>query len=417
MSNYLAIATVTATLQRILQTAIQQDVQGSRVTNVKPDANGSGTPEVGVNIYMYQATHNPDWRNADLRTRRPKGELGKQAQAGIDLFYLMTFYGNEVELEPQRLLGSTIRTLIDKPVLTQEIIQDTVNTFSFLQGSTLAEQVERVTLTPMAMNTEELSKIWSVLFQTPYILSFAYQGSTVLIEGDKPGKVALPVQSRRFYITPNQPVIEQVVSSAGVNQPFVLSDAITIRGKKLQGHNLKIKIGEALLTPQEITDTQIKIDLSSLLIEEVDLLKAGVQSLQVIHGTQDYMGDTPSGVIASNILPFVLCPTITTDDEVEVSRIEIDNDLYNAELTVTVDLSVGQQQRVFLLLNERISANPVSYVFKARSQRTQTRSLIFVVKDIKPGDYLVRVQIDGAESFLRTTQNSDEYISPRVEIR
>jgi len=415
MSNYLAIATVTATLQRILQAAIQQDVQGARVTNVKPDATGSGTPEVGVNIYMYQATPNPNWRNADLRTRRPKGELGKQAQAGIDLSYLMTFYGNEVELEPQRLLGSTIRTLMDKPVLTEEIIQATVNTFSFLEGSTLAEQLERVTMTPITMNTEELSKIWSVLFQTPYILSFAYQGSTVLIEGDKPGKAALPVQSRRFYVTPNQPVIEQVVSNTGVNQAFVLNDAIIIRGKKLQSQNVQVKIGEARVTPQEVTDTQIKLNLLSLSTEEVDKLRAGVQTLQILHNTQNYMGDTPSGIVGSNIVPFVLCPTITTDD-VAVSSIEVDNNLCTAELTVRVDLNIGESQRAFLLLNELISSNPAAYVFKARNQ-TQTRSLIFLVKDIKLGDYLVRVQIDGAESFLRTLQNSDEYISPRVEIR
>ena len=37
MSNHLAIATVTATLQRILQDTAQVDVEGARVTTVRSD--------------------------------------------------------------------------------------------------------------------------------------------------------------------------------------------------------------------------------------------------------------------------------------------------------------------------------------------------------------------------------------------
>ncbi|NJL86318.1 MAG: hypothetical protein HC886_10615 [Leptolyngbyaceae cyanobacterium SM1_1_3] len=52
MSNYLAIATVTATLQRTLQAAVQLDVEGSRVTTVRPSDIGNGTPETGVNVFF-----------------------------------------------------------------------------------------------------------------------------------------------------------------------------------------------------------------------------------------------------------------------------------------------------------------------------------------------------------------------------
>ncbi|MEL6166722.1 MAG: DUF4255 domain-containing protein, partial [Cyanobacteria bacterium J06628_3] len=160
MSNHLAIATVTATIQRIVQAAVQEDIDGTVVTTARPDNQDGGTAQPRVNIYMYQATPNPAWRNSDLRTRRPKGELIKQAQAGLNLYYLMTFYGNDSELEPQRLLGSTLRTLVDQPILTPEMIQETINSSrysSYLRDSNLAEQVERVSITPTKMNTEELS--------------------------------------------------------------------------------------------------------------------------------------------------------------------------------------------------------------------------------------------------------------------
>lgn len=40
MSNYLAIATVTATLQRTLQQSLQIDVEGARVTTNRPENTG-----------------------------------------------------------------------------------------------------------------------------------------------------------------------------------------------------------------------------------------------------------------------------------------------------------------------------------------------------------------------------------------
>lgn len=113
MSNYLAIATVTATIQRVLQDAIGADVPGIFVTTEHPGASVEGIPKKRVNLFLYQATPNPAWRNNDLRSCRPKGELIKQAQAGLDLFYILSFYGEEKKLEPQRLLGSTVLSIVD----------------------------------------------------------------------------------------------------------------------------------------------------------------------------------------------------------------------------------------------------------------------------------------------------------------
>jgi hypothetical protein len=58
VSNYLAIATVTATLQRILQSSVQADVDGVRVTTVQPGQIGKGTPETGLNLFLYQVSRN-----------------------------------------------------------------------------------------------------------------------------------------------------------------------------------------------------------------------------------------------------------------------------------------------------------------------------------------------------------------------
>jgi hypothetical protein len=231
MNNYQAIATVTATLVRLLQSSIQLDLPGTKVTTARSYATDGKTSETGMNVYLYQVTPNPAWRNYDLRNRRPKGELIKHSQAGLDLFYILTFYGNELDLEPQRMLGSAVRALVDNSILAPEMIRATINSanYSYLADSTLEEQVERVTFVPSQMNTEELSKVWSSLFQMPYVLSFACQGGAVLIEGQRPSGRGLPVRGAQFYATPSQPRVEQVVPEAGANQPIFADSKLTIR--------------------------------------------------------------------------------------------------------------------------------------------------------------------------------------------
>lgn len=473
MSNFLSIATVTATLQRILQTAIQLDVPGANVTTVRPDAASGGTPDVGVNIYLYQAAPNPAWRNADLRSRRPKGELIKQAQAGLDLYYLFTFYGNDIELEPQRLLGSTVRTLVDQPTLTAEMIQETIQhpNFTFLQDSTLGEQVERVTIVPSFLSTDDLSKIWSVFFQSPYVLSFACQGGAVLIEGEKTSGRALPVRSRQFYATPSQPAIDRVLTQEDRNSPIRLESNLLIRGRqlasevsreqleaedqraqrlqsRLQPDDLgspplrrwqpQIQIGAARLLPHRVTDTELQLALPQLQPLEQQTLRAGVQSLQILYPMVRTVADIPPDVppdissdirtdvpideatppatqqhICTNALPFVLCPTVK---EVRLRRCEREAEqLVFAELEVTTDVMIGMRQRVFLLLNQRFSEKPAAYIFSAQRRDRDLSTASFLIRDIKAGDYLIRLQIDGAESLLEV--EAEQYIRPRIDLR
>lgn len=450
MSNFLAIATVTATLQRVLQGAVQIDVSGAQVTTVRPDATGGGTPEVGVNIYLYQASPNPAWRNADLRTRRPKGDLIKQAQAGLDLYYLMTFYGNEVELEPQRLLGSTVRTLVDQPILTSDMIRETINhpNFTYLQESTLSQQVEQVAIVPTTLSTDDLSKIWSVFFQTPYMLSFAFQGGAVLIEGERSGGRGLPVRSRQFYSTANQPVIERVLTAESGNPAIVAESTLLIRGQRLgaevsleqlqteerQANRFpettlpqrrwqpSVQIGDARLTPQRISAQEVELRLSVLSAEERAQLRAGVQSLHLtyplIHRVADIAvretSPLPEHSLRTNTLPLVLCPTIA--DAIQVHGVRREGEqILTAEVSLTVDLLVDPEQRVFLMLNQRATDKPAAYIFAAQRRSEATRSLAFTVRSINAGDYLVRLQIDGAESLLE--YDGVQYIRPHAEIR
>jgi hypothetical protein len=235
MSNALAIATVTATLRRTLQITVDREVGGATVTTVRPDASGNGTPTTGVNIYLYQVTPNAAWRNADLPTRRPDGQGGatQHPRVALDLHYVLTFYGDESRLQTQHLLGIVARTLHGSPILTRQMIQATLgdSTFSFLTGSDLANEVESVKFTPLPLSLEELSRLWSVLFQVPYALSMAYHGAVVFIDSQESVQSTLPVRERKIYVTPfRHPVIERIASADGPGQAIVTTSILVITG-------------------------------------------------------------------------------------------------------------------------------------------------------------------------------------------
>ncbi|MGD1702742.1 DUF4255 domain-containing protein [Dapis sp. BLCC M229] len=414
MSNHLAIATVTAVLQRMLQTGVVDDVPGAQVTTLRPDNSGSGMPDVGVNIFLYQASPSPAWRNTDLRTRRPKENLIKHAQAGLDLFYLLSFYGNEQELEPQRLLGSAIQTVVDQPILTPEMIRSVTesSSFRFLADSTLDEQVQMVQFVPIQMNSEELSRIWSIFFQIPYILSFAFKATAVLIEGEKMGKASLPVRSRKFSTVLNRPSIDKFESSDGNKQSIIITKTLTIQGKQLLNENVRVQIGKARVTPQVVSDTEVKLDFSTLSSQEREPLKAGVQGLQIVHLKSIDSTSEPQRVIESNALPFILCPEIKIGDLEDLEN--LGDDFYSGKLTIYVDLIVEPTQRLFLLLNSLSSENLESLILPGKKRRQASHSIQFSLPKIKNGDYLVRVQIDGAESFL--TVENNRYSGPLIHI-
>lgn len=444
MSNYYASSTVTATIKRILQQAVRADVPGAIVTTVRPDVDSSKLPEVGLNLYMLQSTISPVYTNVDLNNRNSKDDSVKQKQTGLNLYYVISCYGNDEELEPERLMCSAIRAIISNAILYPETIRETLNDpkYAFLADSNLDEQSERITIVPSKKNFEEMSKIWSAYFQPPRALSFLLEAATVMLDSAKGASRALPVRGIATYSTPNQPRIEQVISDAGANQPFMATSKLTIRGTQLDAKasdkpskyssdpkirrqpldrgQPQVKIGEVLLTPQNITETEIQLDLSYLKIDERNALHAGVQSLQVVYPILPLRAPSqPKRVVSSNTMPFILCSTVK---EMKVEQLEdYEDGLYSARLHALVDFTVGAKQQVSLVLNERSQHNPEAYIFAANSRSDNTNELVFSIRDVKKGEYLVRIQIDGAESPLEVdtnpeSQTFEQYVRPVVTI-
>ena len=96
----------------------------------------------------------------------------------------------------------------------------------------------------------------------------------------------------------------------------------------------------------------------------------------------------------------------------------------SGEVSVRLALTVGKSQRVVLLLNEFTpdkNSPAKAYSFTAWKRDEDTDSITISTNGVEPGDYLMRLQVDGAESPLEvdTDKNSptfERYIGPRVVI-
>ncbi|MGE5217820.1 MAG: DUF4255 domain-containing protein [Chloroflexota bacterium] len=397
MSNYLAIATVTGTLQHVLSSAAAV-VPGAKVSTTRPDGGAAAAKDPAINIFLYQVMPNPAYRNVDLPTRRANGQLVQRPQAALILHYLLSFYGDDNNLEPQRLLGAAVRHLHAQPLLTQQSIVQTLANPPYdtlLATSNLADQVDLVRFTPLGLSLEELSKVWSIFFQSPYVLSVAYQGSAVLIETDDVAQAALPVQARNLYVLPlRQPLIDRVISTAGESAPIFAASTLQVDGKQLQGDVTLVLLGGIERVPLSVGEKQMTLAVPAD-------LQAGAHGLQVIHKL--LLGSPPPGTphrgFESNVATFILRPQITLPI-VKTTVPDPQGGPPLPALQLSMDVTVGKSQRVALLLNSTAAVNPPAHSFPAPPRSTDAASITVAIPGVAAGGYFVRLQIDGAESPL-----------------
>jgi hypothetical protein len=402
MSNYLAIATVTAALQQVLQGPVKHAVNSATVGFSRPDGAADQKPPL-VNIYLYQVTPNAAYRNADLPTRRPDGTLVQRSQVALDLHYLLTFHGDDSHLEPQRMLGAVASTLQSQPLLSSDSITAAEKQYKFLSGSGLDSQVERVKFTPTALSLEEFSKLWSVFFQVEYSLSAAYQASLVLIQSDDVPQSALPVQLRHVYVQPLRwPRIDQVTAQGGAELPIVTGTVLLIQGQQLRGDPTLVLIEGQEFTPDTVTDTQVTLTVPPG-------VHAGVQGLQILQKVQMGSPATAHRGVESNVAPFVLRPTITAPPTAVSAP-------PGADVTVHLAPNIGVGQRAVLLLNNPSAVPLTAYTSLPVVSTSDTNQIVLHIDGVPTGTYLARVQVDGAESLLTYNMGTNQFTQPTVHM-
>lgn len=100
----------------------------------------------------------------------------------------------------------------------------------------------------------------------------------------------------------------------------------------------------------------------------------------------------------------------------------VDDSHCAATLRVEVTPRIRPEQAVLLSLYEWSVAEPATYLVDVPPRTEESSELILPLHAIKPGEYLVRLVVDGAESPLGIDQDPDSptfnwYDSPRILLR
>lgn len=394
MSNQLAIATVTETLRRLIEAAIQLDDGAAVCVTRPPDRVNPSTNR--LNLFLYHAEIDAAFRNrVDLNRQTLPGESA-EPPLPLCLYYLLSAYGSEQDagdITAHRLIGRASLTLHDHPILSATEIQ------AALPGTDLHEQIERVRITPMSLSLEEMSRLWGS-FSTNYRLSMAYKVSLVLIDSTRPTRTPLPVLTIRTTdgrglqvqpsLVPPYPTLTNVTLPAN-RTGAALGDAITLEGYHLDGTTVTVQMTHPMLS-SPILIPQASFTSASSTAITFPLPSAGNAPSQFAAGFFTITVVTvKAGVTRStNALYLPLAPTIQ-------SRAPASAPAGNINLAVTCVPQVRVTQSVSLLFGSREIA-PQPFVLPANPSAAS--ALQFNVAGATTGDHFLRLRVDGVDSNL-----------------
>lgn len=443
MSNALAIAGVTAVLRDLLDSGmIDHEItdamgQSVAVTAIAPDRirieGNEAKPQ--LNIFLYQAVPNAALRNFGLPSRDRAGERLSNAPLAVDLHYLVTAYGIS-DMQAEVLLGYAMQLLHETPMLSRNAIRTALNppnapvdgallpaVYDALRVSDLAEQYEQIKISPMPLNTEEMSKLWSAI-QSHYRPTAAYQVSVVLIEATRPARSALPVLTRgprepslvqpgterergivvRPELLPAFPEIEDIGLP---NSQIVahLGDTVTLRGHHLDGvdhtlllHLPRLELERAIAPPTSADHGSVDFVLPN----QPANFPAGsyLTALQLVRPGEGQPR-------ASNQLLLKIAPQITSLTSPPQVFVRDGDDV--AVITLSCTPQVRSTQRASLLLGNR--------EVLADDHAATTANLSFTVRDAPIGVHYVRLRIDGVDSQLVDRDVvPPEFLDHRIEV-
>jgi hypothetical protein len=309
---------------------------------------------------------------------------------------LLTFVGDEKKLEPQRMLGSVISAIHARPVLSPSEIRSAQASATDppLIGDDDDIPIVEARFIPVGLSLDELSKVWSVFFQTPYGLSIVYRASVAVIEADISIRPPLPAQrSKGSGGIMNHPVIAQVMATDGLYQPITPASTLLITGQRLRGEQTLVRFAGGDVEPEQIADTRITLPVPT------EAHMAGLHSVRIIHRPWDASpGDTGSDT-ESNLASFVLYP--------QVSGVT----LTGTDLDVAVTPPVQQAQKAELLLDQLDVDSPVAHQLRRLEfAGGSATTLQFDLTGVAPGRYAVRIRIDGAASRIEIDQATETII-------
>jgi len=403
VSNHLAVATVTAALGQVVHTSAQSAVGGVTLRFGRPVAQGNGTTERRVHVYLYQVTPHAALRNADLPTRSSDGRMVHRPQAALELHYLISFYGDDQLLEADRMLAAVARDMHARPQLSAQNIADAIAGHATeLSESDLVAAVERVRFVPVTLTLDDQSKLWSVMVQTPYALSMVYTAGVVLLDAVELATPVLPVLRRGkndqgvdTTIGPFPRLDEAWVGfpTSVDRQPRLpslraapLGSRVLINGSNLGGDVVTLRLQHPLLPAQDVAIAVVDRDAGRLRLTLPDDAAAQTAWAAGLYSVVAVVR-RGSGTTESQVWPLLIAPRISAIAPNPAASV---GDAVT--LSITCRPQVLPDQRATLLIADR--------EVLAQAHAAPTDTLHFVLDPAPVGaGQLVWLRVGGAESL------------------
>ncbi len=386
---------------------------------------GSGpNSALQVNLFLHQVTYNAAWRNFDQPSLSADGRTRlKNPPLALDLHYLLTVYATE-DCQAEALLGFAVQFLHENPVLARDQIRmalgnlgnvanppasnpffnSTNPLFGLVASAGLADQLEMIKITPVAMGREEMAWVWTAL-KADYRLTFPFQVSVVLIQSQKPAVSPLPVLSRQITVHPNLYPLATLLAlspSSGLSAA-VLGEIVTVQGANLSNvtgvtlTNARLGISYFIAVPSaNARESSFTFTLPGK-AAAATTLPAGVYLL-----TAQLPSSVSAGNVATNALPLAIAPQILTSPATATAGAAV-------SITCAPEVFVGQE--VALIIGGQAAPPNAPIV-------AMTGALDFVFPNLDDkGTLPLRLRVDDVESpIIDMTKTPPAFTGPSIKV-
>ena len=402
MSDYSAIGGVSAVLRSLLSNAVASGGPAAilsanpAISNLAPDLVQTGPNEPArINLFMYYASMNQSLRNIDLPAVKASGQKLSNPPLAINLHYLVSAYGSN-PFDAEILLGFAMQVFHETAIVGRQQIADALagllavtpasQEAQLVAAGTLAGQIEQLRITPEALSTEEIYRLWTA-FQKSYRPTTSYQVSVVVIQRTDSYASNLPVQRRSVLGVPlASPVVEGITPLMAQIGEVVL----------LTGSNF---VGDVPSDTTVSFDNLIDAPLDTIQPNLIRLtvpttLSAGAHTVRVKRAVKFPSSTRPHAGFSSSPAPVQIIPIIQNATPVTTKQ--------GSTLTLKIVPAVGRTQAVVVFFGDVAMPIPAR---PSTDPNTSPNIVLPVPATAVVGTFPLRVEIDGAQSRLTRDSN------------
>jgi hypothetical protein len=386
MNPGFAVAAATVAFADRLQALIGEAVPGARVTMLDPSSASLRTGDAIVNLYLFRTIRDPNMSNRDLPTRGAAGQPMASPTLMLQLDYMISFFGEEARLDPQRLLGLVAGGLNAAPYLDSGNLRAAAAATPWL-GAPPGAQGQRLRIVPMDLSPEAMARIWSDFVHVPYQLSQFYTVSPVALEVPLSVAPVLPVRRIGIAARANAPIaIHSIVNASAPDLPLVGGGTMAIRmaNPGQAGMGVEIDSAAAVGVRAGFDSDGFGALLVDLTANQPGPLTAS--TVQVQRRGADGSIEAQSEPVEVMILPGLAAPP-TIDEAAQ-------------QVSATMALTVRAEAVAAILLFASGSGNAGSVRLPCLPRTGAGTALAASIAGVAGGRYFVAVEIDGLTSPL-----------------